>query len=168
MSKYNSWVDAYKQIVKIADDTPVEPGFEKKIADAVDKFYADNMDDINVKRARDIFYDVNESINRQNMNTSNTKGIYESISYKDVFNDVKNYIEDLIFNTVEDNLVNVISRDVKSYNEYDDEHDVVNNLPSNFFENSTFQRKLDAARQKYVEILAQALFITEDQYYDFN
>ena len=160
MSKFKSWVDAYKEIVKIIDDTPMSGDFESNIIDAVDKFYADNKDDINVKRAYKVFYNTNGVVNEARMHTrQHGSRMNESKIDNQVIADVKSYIEDLLDTNIESNLVLSVLADVPSYAAFDREHDVVSNLPSEYSEYSTFQRKLDLARQAYIDVLTQSLFI---------
>lgn len=170
MSKFKSWIDAYKEIVKIVNDTPMSPDFESNIIDAVEKFYADNKDDINVKRAYRIFYDTNGTIDEARMHTrQHSSRMNESKIDNQVIIDVKRYIEDLLDTNIETNLALNVFADVPSYAAFDREHDVVDNLPSEYSEYSTFQRKLDSARQAYIDVLTQCLFINESQYYNpFN
>ena len=159
MSKFKSWVDAYKEIVKIIDDTPMSGDFESNITDAVDKFYADNKDDLNVKRAYKVFYNTNGAVNEARMHTrQHGSRMNESKIDNQVIADVKSYIEDLLDTNIESNLVLSVLADVPSYAAFDREHDVVSNLPSEYSEYSTFQRKLDLARQAYIDVLTQSLF----------
>lgn len=160
MSKFKSWIDAYKEICKIVDNTPIGPDFGSNIIDAVEKFYADNKDDINVKRAYKVFYNTNGAINEDRTHTHQRGSrINESKIDNQVIADVKSYIEDLLDTNIESNLVLSVLADVPSYAAFDREHDVVSNLPSEYSEYSTFQRKLDLARQAYIDVLTQSLFI---------
>lgn len=160
MSKFKSWVDAYKEIVKIVNDTPMSGDFESNIIDSVDKFYADNKDDLNVKRAYKVFYNTNGVVDEARMHTrQHSSRMNESKIDNQVIADVKSYIEDLLDTNIESNLVLSVLADVPSYAAFDREHDVVSNLPSEYSEYSTFQRKLDLARQAYIDVLTQSLFI---------
>ena len=167
MSKFKSWVDAYKEIVKIINDTPIGPDFGSNIIDAVEKFYADNKDDINVKRAYKVFYNTNGAINEDRMHTrQHSSRMNESKIDNQVITDVKRYIEDLLDTNIESNLALSVLADVPSYAAFDREHGVVDNLPSEYSEYSRFERKLDSARQAYIDVLTQYLFINEPQYHN--
>lgn len=170
MSKFKSWIDAYKEICKIVDNTPMNSDFESNAVDAIEKFFADNKDDINVKRAYKVFYDTNGTINEAKTYTSmHGSRMNESKIDNQVIVNVKSYIKDLLDTDIESNLPLRVLDDVPSYAAFDREHDVVANLPSEYSEYSSFQRKLDSARQAYIDILTQYLFTNESQYYNpFN
>ena len=167
MSKFKSWVDAYKEIVKIINDTPIGPDFGSNIIDAVEKFYADNKDDINVKRAYKVFYNTNGGVNEARIHTrQHGSRMNESKIDNQVIIDVKRYIEDLLDTNIESNLALSVLADVPSYAAFDRAHDVVDNLPSEYSEYSSFERRLDSARQAYIDVLTQYLFMNESQYYN--
>lgn len=170
MSKFKSWIDAYKEICKIVDNTPVNSDFESNVTDAIDKFFTDNKDDTNVKRAYKVFYNTNGAVNEARMHTrQHGSRMNESKIDNQVIADVKSYIEDLLDANIESNLALRVLADVPSYAAFDREHDVVNNLPSEYYEHSAFERKLDLARQAYIDVLTQFLFTNESQYYNpFN
>ena len=167
MSKFKSWIDAYKEICKIVDNTPMNSDFESNVVDAVEKFFEDNKDDINVKRAYKVFYNTNGAVNEARMSTPQRGShMNESKIDNQVIIDVKRYIEDLLDANIESNLALSVLADVPSYAAFDREHDVVDNLPSEYSEYSQFERKLDSARQAYIDVLTQYLFINESQYYN--
>ena len=167
MSKFKSWIDAYKEICKIVDNTPMNSDFESNVVDAVEKFFEDNKDDINVKRAYKVFYNTNGAVNEARMSTPQRGSrMNESKSDNQVIIDVKIYIEDLLETNIESNLALSVLADVPSYAAFDREHDVVDNLPSEYSEYSSFERRLDSARQAYIDVLTQYLFMNESQYYN--
>lgn len=170
MSKFKSWIDAYKEICKIVDNTPMNSDFESNAVDAIEKFFADNKDDLNVKRAYKVFYDTNGTMNEARTHTrQHSSRMNESKIDNQVIVDVKSYIKDLLDTNIETNLALNVLADVPSYAAFDREHNVVDNLPSEYSEYSTFQRKLDSARQAYIDVLTQYLFTNESQYYNpFN
>lgn len=166
MSKFKSWIDAYKEICKIVDNTPMNSDFESNVVDAVEKFFEDNKDDINVKRAYKVFYNTNGAVNEARMSTPQRGShMNESKIDNQVIIDVKRYIEDLLDANIESNLALSVLADVPSYAAFDREHDIVDNLPSEYSEYSSFERKLNSARQAYIDVLTQYLFINEPQYH---